>query len=483
MTDKSRRSFLKLGFAAAATGGIGLAEAKPVFEPAAYDKEADVVIVGTGAAGSAAAARCAELGLKVIVLEKLPVGGGSTTLCNGGFAVSCTDVQERKGIKDSPELFERELLTMGKVNDPALVHTYVTSTLPTYRWIRGLGVEVNDVTTGAGMSVPRQHMVRPPQMLGIFREIVEKAGGEYSFKTTAKRLIVNQNGRVTGVEAEFRKKTVTFGAKLGVVIAAGGWARSEDLLRRFSPAAEKALKLGGLGNSGDGSKMAWALGADLLDVSYTKATYGFNPKTKSSAFVMYNGAMIVNLKGERYADESRPYKELGDLTLSQPDGIGIQIYDAAIHEEAQKDPLARTDNLKKNGELYTADTIEGLAKAMGLPVDALVRSVKTYNEGIAKGADAFGRTSLSAGDGKPAPIVKAPFYGFRATAVLLSTYCGPKIDSEARVINIFGEPIEGLWAAGEGTGGLHGAAYMSGTSVGKAVVFGKLAAESIKKRA
>lgn len=483
MTDTSRRSFLKLGFAAAATGGIGLAEAKPVFEPAAYDKEADVVIIGTGAAGSAAAARCAELGLKVIVLEKLPVGGGSTTLCNGGFAVSCTDVQERKGIKDSPELFERELLTMGKVNDPALVHTYVTSTLPTYRWIRGLGVEVNDVTTGAGMSVPRQHMVRPPQMLGIFREIVEKAGGEYCFKTTAKRLIVNQNGRVTGVEAEFRKKTVTFGAKLGVVIAAGGWARSEDLLRRFSPAAEKALKLGGLGNSGDGSKMAWALGADLLDVSYTKATYGFNPKTKSSAFVMYNGAMIVNLKGERYADESRPYKELGDLTLSQPDGIGIQIYDAAIHEEAQKDPLARTDNLKKNGELYTADTIEELAKAMGLPVDALVRSVKTYNEGIAKGADAFGRTSLSAGDGKPAPIVKAPFYGFRATAVLLSTYCGPKIDSEARVINIFGEPIEGLWAAGEGTGGLHGAAYMSGTSVGKAVVFGKLAAESIKKRA
>lgn len=263
------------------------------------------------------------------------------------------------------------------------------------------------------------------------------------------------------------------------MIAAGGWARSEDLLRRFSPAAEKALKLGGIGNSGDGSKMAWALGADLLDVSYTKATYGFNPKTKTSAFVMYNGAMMVNLNGERYADESRPYKELGDMTLAQPEGIGVQIYDAAIHEEARKDPLARTDTLKKNGELYSADTIEGLAKAMGLPADKLAATVRAYNEGLAKGADAFGRTSLSAGNGKPAPIVKAPFYGFRATAVLLSTYCGPKIDSQARVINIFGEPIEGLWAAGEGTGGLHGAAYMSGTSVGKAVVFGKIAAESI----
>ena len=478
MTNTSRRSFLKIGLAATA-GSVGFAQAKPVFEPETFDKEADVVIIGTGAAGSSAAARCAQLGLKVIVLEKLAVGGGSTTICNGGFAVSCTDIQERKGIKDSPELFEKELLAMGKVNDPELVHTYVQSTLPTYQWIRGLGVEVNDVTTGAGMSVPRQHMVPPQQMLSIFREIVEKAGGEYFFRTAAKRLIVDKDGRVTGVEAQARKKTVTFRAKKGVVIAAGGWARSEDLLRRFSPSAEKALKLGGLGNTGDGSKMAWALGADLLDVSYTKATYGFNPKTKSSAFVMYNGAIMVNLNGERYADESRPYKELGDLTLAQPDGIGVQLYDATIHNEAQKDPLARTDNLKKNNELYTAETIEDLAKAMGLPPEKLAATVKAYNDGLQKGADAFGRTSLSAGNGKPTPIVKAPFYGFRATAVLLSTYCGPKIDSRARVINIFGEHIEGLWAAGEGTGGLHGAAYMSGTSVGKAVVFGKLAAESI----
>ena len=446
MTTTSRRSFLKLGLAATA-GGVGLAQAKPVFEPASFDKETDVVIIGTGAAGSSAAARCSQLGLKVIVLEKMPVGGGSSVLCNGGFAVCCTDVQERKRIKDSPELFEKELLTMGKVNDPELVHTFVTASLPTYKWMRGLGVEVNDVTTGAGMSVPRQHMTRPPQMLGIFREITEKAGGQYLFKTAARRLIVNEEGRVTGVEAESRGKKLSIRARRGVVIAAGGWARSEDLLRRFSPAAEKALKLGGIGNSGDGSKMAWALGADL--------------------------------NGERYADESRPYKELGDMTLAQPEGIGIQIYDAAVHEEAQKDPLARTDTLKKNGELYSADTIEGLAKAMGLPADKLAATVRAYNEGLAKGADAFGRTSLSAGNGKPAPIVKAPFYGFRATAVLLSTYCGPKIDSQARVINIFGEPIEGLWAAGEGTGGLHGAAYMSGTSVGKAVVFGKIAAESI----
>lgn len=318
-------------------------------------------------------------------------------------------------------------------------------------------------------------------MLGVFHDLIRAKGGEIRMNTAARRLITDADGKVIGVEAAAGKKALRIRAKKGVVIAAGGWARSEDLLRRFTPAAEKALKLGGLGNTGDGTKMAWALGADLLDVSYTKATYGFNPKTQTSAFVMYNGAVIVNKKGERFADESRPYKELGELVMQEPDGIGYQVYDAAIHAEAQKDPLAKTDYLKKNGELFEADTLEALAGKIGVPADALVRTVKAYNEGLAKGADAFGRTSLSAGGGKPQPITKAPFYAFAATACLLSTYCGPKIDTEARVVNIFGEVIPGLWAAGEGTGGFHGAAYMSGTSVGKAVIFGKIAAESIAK--
>ena len=238
------------------------------------------------------------------------------------------------------------------------------------------------------------------------------------------------------------------------------------------------MKLGGLGNTGDGSKMAWALGADLLDVSYTKATYGFNPKTKTSAFVMYQGAVIVNKEGLRFADESRPYKELGEIVMTQPDGIGYQVYDAAIHEEAQKDPLAKTDRLKEAGELHSADTLEALAEKIGVPPKALVETVAAYNRGIASGADAFGRTSLSAGGGKPSPIERPPFYAFAATACLLSTYCGPKIDARARVRTVFDEPIPGLFAAGEGTGGFHGAAYMSGTSVGKAVIFGKIAAES-----
>lgn len=476
-TSTTRRGFLTLTAATAAAGAFA-----PLAVNAAetdFDDEADVIVIGTGAAGSSAAARATELGLSVIVLEKLRITGGSTAVCNGGFAICGTDLQEAAGLKDSPELMEKELLAMGKVNDPALVHAYVTQCLDVYHWAKGLGVEFRAPTTGAGMSVARQHMTKTSQMLGVFHDLAKSKGAKFRLGTPAKRLIVGENGRVIGVVAESGKKTLRLRARRGVVIAAGGWARSEDLLRRFTPAAEKALKLGGLGNSGDGTKMAWALGADLLDVSYTKATYGFNPKTQTSAFVMYQGAIIVNQEGMRFADESRPYKELGELVMSETDGIGWQVYDSAIHETAQKDPLARTDHLKKNGELFEAPTLSELARKIGVPAAALEGTVAKYNEGLAKGADAFGRMSLSAGGGKPVAITKAPFYAFRATACLLSTYCGPRIDVNARVVNIFGEPIPGLWAAGEGTGGFHGAAYMSGTSVGKAVVFGKIAAESI----
>lgn len=477
----SRRHFFKR--AAALSGAASLAAFAPLRLSAAetspvFDETADLVVIGTGAAGSAAAARAAQLGLSVIVLEKLRTTGGSTAVCNGGFAICGTDLQKAAGIDDSPELFEKELLAMGKVNDPELVRTYVTACLPVYEWAKSLGVEFGAPTTGAGMSVPRQHMTKTSQMLEVFQNFARSKGAVFHLNTAAERLVTNAAGRVVGVTARSGKKTRTYGAKRGVVIAAGGWARGEDLLRRFSPAAEKALKLGGLGNTGDGSKMAWALGADLLDVSYTKATYGFNPKTKTSAFVMYQGAVIVNKEGLRFADESRPYKELGEIVMTQPDGIGYQVYDASVHEEAQKDPLAKTDRLKAAGELHTADTLEALAEKIGVPPKALAETVAAYNRGIVSGADAFGRSSLSAGGGKPLPIERPPFYAFAATACLLSTYCGPKIDARARVRTVFDEPIPGLFAAGEGTGGFHGAAYMSGTSVGKAVIFGKIAAES-----
>ena len=151
----SRRHFFKR--AAALSGAASLAAFAPLRLSAAeaspaFDETADLVVIGTGAAGSAAAARASELGLSVIVLEKLRTTGGSTAVCNGGFAICGTDLQKAAGIDDSPELFEKELLAMGKVNDPELVRTYVTACLPVYEWAKSLGVEFGHTRCASSLS-------------------------------------------------------------------------------------------------------------------------------------------------------------------------------------------------------------------------------------------------------------------------------------------------------------------------------------------
>ncbi len=475
----TRRGFIK-GAIASGFAVTGAAHAAPTPVPAKWDEEFDVVVVGSGAAGSAAALRSVELGLSVVLLEKLPVTGGSSTICNGGTAWAGTDMQKARGIVDSAQLFVDEMMKVGNgINERPLVEAYVANGLETYQWLKALGVEFRDVTTGAGMSVPRQHLVIPPQMLKTLNDKAKAKGAKFVLRTAAERLIRDDKGRVIGVQAKRGNQLIHYRARKGVVMAAGGFARSKELLRRFAPAVENALVLSGLGNAGDGTRMAWAAGADLVDLPYIKATFGFHPVTKTSAFVFYNGAIIVNKNGDRFTDESKPYKLLGDDALAQKDGIGFQVYDSKIRVVAQKDLLANTDVIEGKGELFSAPTLRELAQKIGVPADRLENAVRSYNEGIAKKADAFGRTSLSAGGGQPVAITQAPFYAFASTAVLLSTYCGPRINTRAQVLDVFGEAIEGLYAAGEGSGGVHGAAYMSGSSLGKGLVFGRLAAQAM----
>lgn len=478
----TRRGFIK-GALASGLAVTGAVQAAPAPVPTQWNEEYDVVVIGSGAAGSAAALRAAELGLSVVLLEKLPLTGGSSTICNGGTAWAGTDMQKARGIVDSNALFVDEMMKVGGgINERALVETYVAHGLETYQWLKDLGVEFRDVTTGSGMSVPRQHLVTPPQMLKTLNDKAKAKGAKFVLRTAAERLIRDDKGRVLGLQAKRGKQLIHYRARKGVVIAAGGFARSKELLRRFAPAVENALVLSGLGNAGDGTRMAWALGADLVDMTYIKATFGFHPVTKTSAFVFYNGAIIVNKNGDRFTDESKPYKLLGDDALAQKDGIGFQVYDSRIREVAQKDLLANTDVIEAKGGLYSAPTLGELAQKIGVPAERLEKAVQSYNEGLAKKADAFGRTSLSAGGGQPVAIERGPFYAFASTAVLLSTYCGPRINPRAQVLDVFGEPIEGLYAAGECSGGVHGMAYMSGTSLGKGLVFGRLAAQAMAGR-
>lgn len=272
------------------------------------------------------------------------------------------------------------------------------------------------------------------------------------------------------------------------MLAAGGFSRNPALIKKYAPLLSTAAVIAGAGTQGDGVLMAQAYGADVLDTNYIKATYGYilNPKTagdKSASY--YAGAILVNRDAQRFVNESLSYKLLGDAALSQKDAVSFMLFDDDIRKAAMKADKRDArfwSSIDKDGKTpyaYVGNTIADVAKQAGLDPGVLEETVRVYNETAPVGNDVFGRTSLSSGYGKPLPIRKPPFVLMPATAALIATYCGVRIDTRARVIDVFGDPIKGLFAAGEMTGGVHGAAYMSGTALGKAYAFGRIAAQSI----
>ena len=482
----NRRDILKALGGVATASFAATASATPVNKPKKFDKSFDVLVVGAGAGGLSAAHNAIDAGLSVAVFEKMAIPGGSSAICGGQWAVSNSKYQQRQGIKDSDALFVEDMLKTGQhVNDKTLVEAFRDE----FNWVTSHGVEPYQVGVNAGMSVPRSHYFKPADIIIMMADYVQKKGGVLMYETKAERLLWDSNkSRICGVKVSSNGKTYNYEARKGVVLAAGGFSRNPALLKKYAPLMTTASVIAGAGTHGDGLLMAQAYGADVLDTNYIKATYGYvlDPKVaadKSASY--YAGAIMVNKDAKRFVNESLSYKLLGDAALAQKDGASFLLFDDDIRKAAMKADKRdarfweRIDKDGKTPFAYVGKTIADVARQAGLDPQVLEKTVQTYNETAPAGKDAFGRTSLSSGFGKPLPIRKAPFVLMPATAALIATYCGVRIDPQARVIDVFGEPIEGLYAAGEMTGGVHGAAYMSGTALGKAYAFGRIAAQTI----
>ena len=483
----SRRSMLK-GAAVAAVAGIvpfSMKDASAAVVPDKWDEETDILIIGAGAAGFAAALEAANNGAKVIILEKLAYTGGSSTICGGALSFAGTDVQAANDIKDSNELFYEDLMKVGgNVNIPELVKAYVDNQLETYQWLKNLGVDFKSVSASSGMSVPRAHYSPPAEVLKAMSTAGSAKGVKLVLSTAAQKLAVDpKTGIVKGVFAVQGKKNIAYGAKKAVILTSGGFSLNKELLAKFVPPMANAKAIVGLGSDGDGLKMAWSCGADIQDMPYIKATFGFNlnPKTIADDFalVFYHGAILVNKQAKRFVNESLSYKLVGDAALLETDAVGYQIFDQPVCDSAAKDKLASVEKLIQRGDVISAPSLAELAKLIGLDAPTLEATVKEYNDNVAKGEDPqFGRKTLTSGYGKPSQITTAPFYAFPSTAVILGTYGGILTNGKAQIIDAYGEIIPGLYAAGEIVGGVHGAAYMTGTAFGKAIIFGRIAAKN-----
>jgi len=448
----------------------------------------DVVVVGGGAAGHFAAVEAAAAGAGCLLLEKQPETGGSTALSGGFLALAETREQAAAGVQDGPDVLLQDLWDIsGHHADRDLLAAYVAEQASVYAWLVGQGLELSAPVRSGGQSVARSHRVDPSRLLAALVEQARRAGVRTRTGARVTRLLRDgDGGRVYGClvadESGSAQQSVLT-ADRGVVLATGGFSLAGDLLDVFAPQQRASLPIGGTGSTGDGLRMAWALGADLRDMGFIKGTFGTH-RTATTAreheilLTFYKGSIVVNADGRRFVDESISYKDIGDACLQQPDRLGVQVLDATVAAQCDNGiPLFDTQDTLRRGLMLASDDLRELAVLSGVDPDGLERTVHRYNDDVlSAGVDqVLGRRALCHGAGELVPLRTPPFYAYPSTTTLLGTYCGLRTTAGTEVVDVWGDPIPGLFAAGEVTGGFHGAAYMTGSALGKAAVFGRIA--------
>ncbi len=484
-----RRKFIG---SVASIAGLGVAQSCWAGSAVAQNDftDFDWIIVGGGVAGLTAACIASELGFKrIVLLESEPVLGGSSIVSGGLWAVAGTQLQQTLGIYDDSQAFEKDILRVGHyANRLELVEAFIRYNKIQYDWVREvLGVAPKGIVTGAG--VRRAHAFDAQSIVfALYRRAVA-SGVTILTSTRAMNLTVNSTGSVSGCIATRTGKEISLSSKNGVLLATGGFSRNRELLMRFSPRMRFVKTIAAQGCRGDGLLMGQRLGAGLADMQFLEASYAFvrNPSTVADMTLLpYYGAIVVNSGSKRFIDEALPYKQIAQAVLDQEGGASWIVFDDNICQVAQKQAFeAHLWKMLRDNRVPTyvcrENTLEKVAISAGLDPVELVKTVDAYNQTIQSQHLPRGLTSV--GDGTLPMIDKPPFYVMPASVALLGTYCGLAINQNANVVTEDGTIIEGLYAAGEVTGGFHGASFIMGTAFGKAMTFGRIAAMTVAQKA
>ncbi|HIT27796.1 MAG TPA: FAD-dependent oxidoreductase [Candidatus Faecousia gallistercoris] len=447
----------------------------------AVTMEADVVVVGAGAAGLSAGLKAAQDGKNVIILEKMGVIGGASAMAGSGTMATGSTWQKEDGYEDSPEQLVEDMMENGhNKNDRATVELFANTIGEAFDWL----VDEN------GAAVPYQRSGEPTRTYsgvgrgaGVCQSLCDKflaEGGTLLLNTPATALIIN-DGAVTGVMAEGEGKAYTINAK-AVVLASGGYGANDELV----PDEYKAFVYAGhAGAEGDAIAMVEPLDADLvnMDLINTQPNSMILPSGLgqycnpgvSRAYAA--GGFMVNQDGERFFNEQANAWDLMQamkandaqyLIMDQAafDGFNAGMTGSKIYTMEDVETWL-ADDYEGQPVMKTAATLEELADKLGIPADALSASAQAFNEAAASGsADEFGRTPAAA------QSEEGPYYALEMHIRYYASLGGLHINDGMQVLNTQQEAIPGLYAAGEVVGGLEGDVYMGGTLFGWAIASG-----------
>ncbi|QCQ92842.1 FAD-dependent oxidoreductase [Rhodococcus sp. SGAir0479] len=465
----------------------------------------DVVVIGGGGAGLAAAVSAAEQGASVLLFESQTELGGSTQLSAGLFTAAGTSVQRGLGIEDTAEKFFQHYMDLNHwMLKPGLVRAFCENAGPTLEWLIGLGVEIparesaNAHMPGlaqAGVEDVWRGHVPKDQGYGLV-QVLDKArrdrGVEVVLNTRVQSLLV-EDGRVVGVVADDIDVRAA-----AVVIASGGFAQNKELVDRLYPFANRGgdslFVVAAPGSQGDHLAFGEQVGAAvtgegwglMLPTVYFQRFHhwqsGFPPKSR----------IYVNGDGRRFMDEDASYAVSTGIIDAQPGGAWV-VFDERARANL---PVGYTDwapervlDEAESGRTLRADSLAHLADAMGVPGEALEAAVGRWNDQLPNGVDDdFLRHRTLANKGStahPDPIDKGPFYAARLLpAELVCTHAGVEIDGHASVLDRTGRPVAGLFAAGEAGAGILGLRYVGGgNAVANALTMGRIAGTNAARTA
>ena len=483
--------------------------------------DADVVVVGAGGAGMTAAITAAGEGKSVVILESQSMVGGNSVRATGGMNAGKTVYQDENefgesagvektlktaaekyadnetitalaktvseqwaayqanptGYFDSVELMELDTMIGGKgINDPELVETLCANSADAIDWLDEHGITLHNVSSFGGASVKRIH--RPVNaegktvsvgsyMIPLLQENCEKAGVKMMLDTTATEILTDANGAAVGVKATGASgETVTVNAK-AVVLATGGFGANLDMVVKYKPELKGFMTTNAPGIQGQGIEMAQAIGAATVDMDQIQIhpTVEANTAALITEGLRGDGAILINEEGKRFIDEVGTRDVVSAAEIAQTGS-----YSWLVVDQAMVDASSVIQGYIKKGYTVTGETYEELGKAMGVDAAAFAETMEKWNGYVeAKNDPDFGRTSFAN------PLNTAPYYAVKVTAGVHHTMGGLKINANTEVLNEKGEVIPGLFAAGEVTGGVHGANRLGGNAVADFTVFGRIA--------
>jgi tricarballylate dehydrogenase len=467
----------------------------------------DVVVVGCGAGGLAAAVAAAEAGGRVSVLERAPQAerGGQSRYTEAYLRMKnhaeVTDDFETMIAENShgyvdPDLVAETARPVGErapfaaalsMAEPDWIETFSTKAGPTVAWLEGMGVRFDFLPTQF-LTKSQPRLLPVGGGLALVEAMAARAealGVSFFYETTATRLEVDADTRVTGIFARTRGEgSVRFSGQ--VVLACGGFEGNAEMLTRYIGPRSVYLRpicKGANFNRGEGIQMALDIGAATSGEFGSYHAEPIDPRSgvsEPSVFVFPYG-ILVNKDGRRFTDEAPGtvdawYERITRRIYEQRDGLAYVILDASHLKVPNYRLSIRTDKPP-----VTADSIAELARRLELPGEALEATLAEYNAACVAGewrpleADGLSTRGLAPAKSNWAlPIEAAPFHAYPIISANVFTFGGLKVDSTARVLNGDGEPIGGLYAAGEIIGTYY-RNYTGATSVLKGLVFGRLA--------